>query len=272
MLSLESRSDGVVLVTRRLLMLAAVAVVLGLASDVRAGAQSRAPRIAAASSLNFALKAIGDRYTQQSGQRVDVVFGASGALARQILEGAPFDAFLAADEEFPARLSAAGLTTDQGVVYATGRLVIFAPTGSPLQTDARLDGLSRLLAAGGVSRFAIANPEIAPYGRAAEAVLRRHQLWDRVRPVLARGDTVAQAAQFATSGNAVGALVAESLVKGPELTGRGTYALIPADEHPPLHQRMVLLKRAVAGTDAFYRYLQSADARSILRRYGFETP
>ncbi|MFN7985347.1 MAG: molybdate ABC transporter substrate-binding protein [Vicinamibacterales bacterium] len=243
-----------------------------LAYGHEAVAQGRTPRIAAASSLNFALKEISDSYSRQTGQRVDVVYGASGALARQILEGAPFDAFLAADEEFPARLAAAGVTTDGGVVYATGRLVVFAPSGSPLRVDPALDGLRTLLASRGVSRFAIANPAVAPYGHAAEAVLRKRGLWDGLRSVMVLGDTIAQAAQFATSGNAVGGLIAYSLVKSPELAQRGRYALIPAEDHPPLRQRMVLLKRAVAGTDAFYRYLQSADARAALRRYGFETP
>jgi molybdate transport system substrate-binding protein len=232
----------------------------------------RPPRVAAASSLNFALKDVIQRYTRSGGEHVDVVFGASGTLARQIQDGAPFDLFLAADEEFPARLSSAGLTKDAGVVYAFGRLVIFAPKGSPLEVDGQLEGLGRLLVAGGVRRFAIANPEFAPYGRAAEAVLRKRGVWDRLQPSLVLGSTIAQAAQFATTGNAVGGLVAFSLVKSPELADRGAYALIPPSDHAPLRQRMVLLKTAVPGTDTFYRYLQSEDARAILRQYGFETP
>ena len=135
------------------------------------------------------------------------MFGASGTLTRQIQDGAPFEMFLAADEEFPQQLSAAGLTRDAGVVYAIGRLAIFAPSGSRRSRSIeRLDGLARLVKAGGVSRFAIANPDVAPYGRAAEAVLRKRGLWDALRPHLVLGDTVAQAAQFATTGNAVGGL------------------------------------------------------------------
>ena len=164
--------------------------------------------MAAASSLNSALKDVIQRYTRSGGEHVDVVFGASATLARQIQDGAPFDLFLAADEEFPSRLSSAGLTKDAGVVYAVGRLVIFAPKGSPLEVDGQLEGLGRLLMAGGVRRFAIANPDLAPYGRAAEAVLRTRGLWDRLRPSLVLGGTIAQAAQFATTGNAVGGLVA----------------------------------------------------------------
>jgi molybdate transport system substrate-binding protein len=157
-------------------------------------------------------------------------------------------------------------------VYATGRLALFAPTGSPLKVDARLAGLAELLRSGRVPRFAIANPDIAPYGRAAAAVLRHHGLWDQLRPSLVFGDTVAQAAQFATTGNAVGGLVAYSLVVSPAFANRGTYALVPSTEHEPLRQRMVLLKRAGTSAGHFYEYLQQPSARDTLRRYGFEVP
>jgi molybdate transport system substrate-binding protein len=138
--------------------------------------------------------------------------------------------------------------------------------------DARLDGLARLVKAGRAGRFAIANPEVAPYGKAAEEVLRKHGLWDAIRPHLVMGDTVAQAAQFATTGNAIGGLVAYSLVRGPALADRGTYAVIPEGDHPPLLQRMVLLKRAGATASQFYAYLQGETAREIFRRHGYGTP
>ena len=126
--------------------------------------------------------------------------------------------------------------------------------------------------AGGVSRFAIANPDVAPYGRAAEAVLRKRGLWDALRPNLVLGDTIAQAAQFATTGNAVGGLIAYSLVLGPGFADRGTYAVIPEADHPPLRQRMVLLKRAGPVAARFYAYLQGDAARAILRKHGFAVP
>lgn len=230
------------------------------------------PTIAAAANLNFALKEIAEHFRRDDGASVELVFGASGTLTRQIRDGAPFEMFLAADEEFPTQLSAAGLTRDTGAVYAVGRLAIFAPKGSPLSVDARLDGLSRLLQAGQVTRFAIANPEVAPYGRAAEAVLRTHGLWDALRPALVLGDTIAQAAQFATTGNAVGGLVAYSLVLAPEFGNRGTYAVIPDADYPPLRQRMVLLKRAGTIAERFYRYVLGANARAILQKHGFSLP
>jgi len=235
------------------------------------GAQ-RAPTIAAAANLNFALTEIAKQFERDRGTRIDVVFGASGTLTRQIRDGAPFEMFLAADEEFPNQLTSAGLTRDAGVVYAIGRVVLFAPAGSRLVVDERLEGLSRLLQAGGVTRFAIANPDVAPYGRAAEAVLRKHGLWDAIRSRLVLGDSIAQAAQFATTGNAVGGLIAYSLVNEPALAGRGKYALIPQTDHPPLRQRMVLLKRATAVVEQFYAYMQGAAARTVLMKSGYEVP
>lgn len=247
-----------------------VPVWLALASTI-ATAQTR-PLVAAAANLNFALTEIAAGFARDRGSRIDLVFGASGTLTRQILEGAPFELFLAADEEFGNQLAAAGLTRDGGVVYGVGRLALFAPHGSPLVVDERLDGLARLVRAGGLTRFAIANPDVAPYGKAAEAVLRKHGLWERLRPRLVRGDTIAQAAQFATTGNAVGGLLAYSLVLSTGFAERGRYALIPEADHPPLRQRMVLLKRAGPAAAQFYSYLQGETARAILRKHGYGVP
>jgi molybdate transport system substrate-binding protein len=249
-----------------------MALCLSLGWAVSAAPQRRAPRIAAAANLHSALAAIADQFASETGTPVDLVFGASGTLTRQIQEGAPFELFLAADEDFADQLSRAGLTRDRGVVYATGRLAIFAPTGSPLKVDARLANLASLLRRGGVTRFAIANPDVAPYGQAAEAVLKKRGLWDAIRPRLVLGDTVAQAAQFASAGNAVGGLIAYSIVRSPEFANRGTAAVIPAADHPPLRQRMVLMKRAGAVATQFYAYMQSASARAILQKSGYEVP
>jgi molybdate transport system substrate-binding protein len=243
---------------------------VGITAAFWAGvAAQRPPTIAAAANLNFALTEIKDRFVRERGTPVEIVFGASGTLTRQIQDGAPFELFLAADEEFPKRLTVAGLTRDAGVVYAIGRLVVFAPAGSPLTVDAHLDGLARLVKSSNSGKFAIANPEVAPYGEAAEAVLRKRGLWDLIRPQLVLGDTIAQAAQFATTGNAIGGLIAYSLVLGPGFADRGKYAVIPEGDHPPLRQRMVLLKRAGAVAAQFYTYVQGDAARAILQKHGY---
>jgi molybdate transport system substrate-binding protein len=230
------------------------------------------PIVAAASDLNFALSEIANQFAREQGERVELVFGSSGTLARQVRDGAPFELFLSADEAFVEKLAAAGLTHDRGALYAVGRIVLFAPTGSPMVPADGLNGLARLLANGRVTRFAIANPEHAPYGRAAEAALRRRGLWNDLRPRLVLGDNVSQAAQFAMTGNAVGGIIAYSLALAPNVGSRGTFALIPDSDHAPLRQRMVLLTRAGPVAGRFYRYLQEPPARAILERYGFTLP
>ena len=115
-------------------------------------------------------------------------------------------------------------------------------------------------------------PSTRPYGRAAEAALRKRDLWDALRPRLVLGDNVSQAAQFATTGNAVGGIIAYSLALAPNVRSRGAFALIPEADHAPLRQRMVRLRRAGATADRFYRYLQEPPARAMFERYGFTLP
>ena len=229
-------------------------------------------RVAAAADLQFALGEIADRFASETGDRVDLVSGSSGMLARQIQDGAPFELFLSADESFVHMLMRAGLTRDAGVLYGIGRIVLFAPPASPLVPGEGLEGLERLVASGRVPRFAIANPEHAPYGRAAEQALRKAMVWDALNPSLVLGENVSQAAQFATTGNAVGGIIAYSLALAPAMRQRGTHALIPAEDHDPLRQRMVLLARAGRVAERFYRYLQEPAARDTLARYGFGLP
>lgn len=252
--------------------MAVALTVLAGGLSVQSAPVQRLPVVAAASDLNFALTDIGRRFTADTGQRVELVFGSSGTLTRQIREGAPFEVFLSADETFVAQLHAAGLTKDEGALYGVGRLVLFAPPGSPLVPAEGFVGLRRLVDQGRITRFAIANPEHAPYGRAAEAALRAHGLWDALRPRLVMGENVTQAAQFATTGNAVGGLVAYSLVVAPAMAGRGTFSLVPETDHPPLRQRMVRLKRAGPVGDRFFAYLREPAARAILERHGFTLP
>lgn len=235
-------------------------------------AESQEPVIAAASDLKFALEDIAKAYQAETGKTVKLTMGSSGTFATQIRNGAPFQMFLSADEEFVQRLRADGFARDDGVLYAIGRIVLMAPTGSNLQVDAELKGLGDALRAGKITRFAIANPEHAPYGRRAEEALRHAKLWELVQPRLVLGENISQAAQFATSGSAQGGIIALSLAMAPQMKDLGRYAVIPESWHEPLRQRMVLLKSADAATEAFYRYMQQPAARAIMRRYGFALP
>ena len=252
-------------------MLVASVLLLTGAAPARAeqSSASSGPLVAAASDLQFALDEIAARFRSDTGIAARITYGSSGNFARQIEQGAPFELFLSADEAFIERLARRGLTRGPGDLYAIGRLVIFTPASSQLRPDPRLANLADRLASGTSGRLAIANPEHAPYGRAARQALRALGLWERVQPHLLLGENVSQAAQFAASGNADGGIIAYSLALGPALRDRGSFALLPESLHSPLRQRMVLLRPATSAAERFYQYLRSPASRAILERYGF---
>jgi molybdate transport system substrate-binding protein len=230
------------------------------------------PAVAAASDLQFALQEIAVRFQEDTRHRVKLSFGSSGNFYRQIAQGAPFELYLSADEDYVLKLAAAGHTVDQGTLYATGRIVLFAPHGSPLTVDAQAAGLEAALTEGRIRRFAIANPDHAPYGRAARQALQSLGLWPRLETRLVLGENVSQAAQFATSGSTEGGIFAYSLALSPNVARLGSFVLLAETLHQPLRQRMVLINNAGATAQAFYRYLQQAAARAVFERYGFVLP
>jgi molybdate transport system substrate-binding protein len=230
------------------------------------------PVIAAAADLNYALVEAAEAFKEKTGATVKLVFGSSGNFAAQIQNGAPFDLYLSADEAYVQNLAALGLTDGEGTLYAVGRIGIFAPTGSPLTVDSQLAGLRTAIADSRVKKFAIANPEHAPYGRAAEAALQHAGLWPQIKDLLVLGENVSQATQFATSGSAQGGIIPLSLARAPAMARIGSFALIPETWHPPLRQRMVLLMRANNTARKFYGFMQEPAARAILKRYGFVLP
>lgn len=232
------------------------------------------PPIAAAADLKFALAEVAQAFEKESGHTLKLSFGSSGNFTHQIEQGAPFELFLSADENYIYRLADKGLATNRGTLYAIGRLVLFAPRGSPLKVDGQLSDLRAALADGRIKRFAIANPEHAPYGRAARAALQHAALWEVIQPKLVLGENASQAMQFAAAGSSQGGIVPLSLSKAPEIARLGQFATIPAEWHAaePLRQRMALLKPAGNTARAFYAYLQQPAAREIFKRYGFLLP
>jgi molybdate transport system substrate-binding protein len=249
------------------LLLAAVLLLASLT-----GRAAGAPVVAAASDLRFALEEIAAAFERERGARVKLSLGSSGNFRRQVAAGAPFELFLSADEEYVAALHREGHTLDAGVLYAIGRLVLFAPHGSPVVPDAEMSGLAAAVRAGRVERIAIANPEHAPYGRAAREALQRQGLWDAVKARAVLGENVSQAAQFAASGSAQAGVFAYSLALAPAIAQRGRYVLLPESLHAPLRQRMALLRGAGPVARDFYAYLQQPGARAIFRRHGFALP
>jgi|SRR3954447_17096850 molybdate transport system substrate-binding protein len=228
--------------------------------------------VAAAADLSFALPEIGQAYEKQTGIKLKFSFGASGAITQQIHNGAPFDIFFSADTDYPKQLIAGGEADAASLhEYAIGNLVLWVPAESPL--DVGQKGMDILLDAS-VKKIAIANPQHAPYGRAAVAALKHAGLYDRVADRLVMGENVSQAAQFAESGNAQAGFVALAHAASPTMRGKGKYWQVPAEYYPPLAQGVVVLAHSSHKKEAaeFLNYVNSNEAEEMLRKYGFTLP
>jgi molybdate transport system substrate-binding protein len=193
-------------------------------------------------------------------------------LARQISQGLPLDIFMSADEALVFSVFEGGFAPDKGELYATGRIALLLPINSAFQlpkneADARLTLAGKLQT---VRKFAIANPEHTPYGRAAKEALQSLGLWEQLQSKIVLGDNIDQATQFVTSGAAQAGITALSLALAPEVAAQsGPYWLLPASLHNPLKQRMVILKSAHPTAKALFDFLQTSAAKEVFARYGF---
>jgi molybdate transport system substrate-binding protein len=244
----------------------------GAASAPARSPASDTPAVAAAADLQFALVEVADAFRRETGKQVKLTFGSSGNFTRQIRQGAPYEMFFSADEAFVVDLARGGFARDEGSLYAVGRIVLIVRRGSPLKAEGDLADLKAALGDGRLKKFAIASPQHAPYGRRAEEALRHAGLWEAIKDKLVLGENVAQAAQFATSGNAQGGIIAYSLALSPSVSALGAHSLIPEAWHQPLRQRVALLKNSGPTAQHFYAFVQEKAARAILRRFGFVLP
>ena len=228
--------------------------------------------VAAAADMSAALPQLVDAYTKKTGQTAKLAFGASGNLTSQIRNGAPFDVFLSADEEYPQQLISEGLASKETLYrYAVGRLVLWVPNDSPLDlSKLRINALLDP----SVKKISIANPATAPYGRAAAATLRHFGIYDQVSSRLVVGENISQAAQFVESGNAQAGLVALSHALAPAMKDEGRYWEIPLDAYPTLNQAAVVLSKSKQQDAArkFLQFLRTAEATALLAKYGFTLP
>jgi len=228
--------------------------------------------VAAAADLSTALPQIATKYKAQTGRDVKLTFGSSSNLTTQIRNGAPFDVFFSADEDYPKQLCTDGLADSSTLYrYALGRLVLWVPKESPV--DLRKLGMRALLDPA-IKKVSIANPQHAPYGRAAEAALRQSGVYGQVSAKLVLGENVSQAAQFVESGNAQAGLIALSHALAPALKDKGRYWPVPLDSYPVLNQAAVVLShsRQQEGARKFLEFLRSPEAASLLQTYGFSLP
>ncbi len=231
-----------------------------LAAALAAPAAAADVTVAVASNFAAPAAAIAARFEAATGHRVVLSPGSTGRHYSQIAHGAPFDVFLAADAERPARLEGEGLAlAGSRFTYAVGRLVLWSPRPDLVDTT------GGVLGGGGFAHVALANVDLAPYGRGARQALEALGLWGAIEARLVRGENIAQAYAFVASGAADLGFVARSQAEG------GSAWLVPADLHEPIVQQAVLLRDEPAAR-AFLEFLRGDEARAIIESYRYEAP
>jgi molybdate transport system substrate-binding protein len=227
--------------------------------------------VAAASDLTYAMNEIAANFEKATGCTVRLSLGSSGNFLTQIENGAPFDVFFSADIAYPEKLEAEGLAAPgSAYVYAIGKIALWT------RNDSRVD-VGRGLAAlrePSVRKIAIANPEHAPYGRAAEQALRQSGVYEAVKDRLVLGENISQAAEFVESGNADAGILALSLVVSPAMKDKGRAWNIPEKFYTPIEQGAVVLRAAAnpQGAREFLDYIKMPATAALLERYGFVLP
>jgi len=227
--------------------------------------------VAAASDLSSVFPEIATRFEKETGKKVRMNFGSSGQFFLQIENGAPFDLFFSADLRYVLRLNSEGLLdSDSMYKYAVGKLVLYVPNNSAIDPKQGL----RALRSSAVHRIAIANPEHAPYGRAAVEALRREGLYEELQGKLVMGENISHAAQFVQSGNADAGLLALSIARSTAMQSAGRYAELPPTDYAPLVQTAATLKSSRNKWTAaeFLAFIRRPEISALLSHYGFALP
>lgn len=223
-------------------------------------------RVAVASNFANTMREISGRFEEQTGHEVILAFASTGKHYAQIKNGAPFDAFFGADTERPERLEKEGLAVaGSRFTYALGTLVLWSPE------IGMVDAAGKVLELGGFRFLSLANPKLAPYGRAAQEVLKGRALWQSLQPRMVRGENIGQAFQFVISGNAELGFVARSQIDKPGEAIAGSWWEIPVDLYSPIAQQAVLLSESTAARELL-AFVRGQEALDILRSYGYRTP
>jgi molybdate transport system substrate-binding protein len=255
--------------TNRVVWLGLVALVFLLRIELRA--QQAEVRVAAAADLQFAMADLMERYRGQTGNAISVTYGSSGNFFTQILNGAPFDLFFSADSDYPRQLVIAGLADPATFYkYALGRMVLWVPVGSKIDVT---NQKWQALLDSSVQKIAIANPEHAPYGRAAVAAMQKAGVYEKAKGKLVLGENISQAAQFVQSGNAQIGVIALSLAVSPAMND-GKRWEIPIETYPAIEQGAIVLANARNKEAArmFLEFVKSESGKETLGKYGFAVP
>lgn len=226
---------------------------------------AQALRVATAANLQSVITVLQKDFKQKTNIDIEPIVGSSGKLVAQIKNGAPYDIFLSADMKYPESLYKDGLTTKAPVVYAYGSLIICSTK------NIGFENWERTLLTPRIKKIAIANPAVAPYGKAASEVLQKKGILDNVRSKMVFGESISQVNTYITTGVVDVGFTTRALLKDPANKTALYWKNIDPNSYPPIKQGVVILKRAAANPDAekFYNYLLSADAKKIFEQYGY---
>jgi molybdate transport system substrate-binding protein len=226
--------------------------------------------VAVAANMKDAFAEINTAFKVAGNPDIRIVYGSSGNFTAQIMNGAPFHLLISADEHFPIELYKKGKAIDQGVVYATGKLVIISKNSAGISlTDSKNELIKAISKA---NKIALAKPELAPYGKAAIEYLKAEGLWDIAKDKLIYGDNIGIATMYVVTGAADLGFTALSLAKSAEVAKETNFILVNSKLYEPIAQRMVLIKGAPREAIALYQFMQSPQAKLILQKYGYSTP
>jgi len=226
--------------------------------------------IAVAANMKDAFSEIHAAFKAGGGSDLRVVYGSSGNFAAQIMNGAPFNLLISADERFPLELYKNGKTVDSGVVYAIGKLAFISKKSSDIQIGESREALAKAITK--ANKIAIAKPELAPYGKAAVEYMKAEGLWDLAKEKLIYGDNIGIATMYVLTGAADVGFTALSLAKSAEVSKETHFVLLNSKLYEPIKQRMVLIKGAPREAMALYQFMQTPQAKLILQKYGYTTP
>jgi len=233
-------------------------------------AQAQTTSIAVAANMKDTFLEINAAFRLTGKPNPKVIYGSSGNFTAQIMNGAPFNLLISADERFPLELYRNGKTVDEGKVYAIGKLVMFTKNSSGIKLSS--DKADLIKAITSANKVSIAKPELAPYGRAAVEYMKAEGLWDLAKDKLVYGDNISVATMFVSSGAADIGFTALSLVKTPELAKDTNYILADDKRYDPIKQRMVLMKGAPQEAVDLYQFMQTSQVKNILLKYGYTVP
>jgi molybdate transport system substrate-binding protein len=245
-----------------------LAILFGLSGGLCAAQEMT---VAAAADLQFVMQDVGVRFQSETGKSVKMIYGSSGNFTQQLQNGAPFDMFFSANLDYPKQLDAAGLT-EPGTFYqyAIGKIVVWVPNDSKLDLSS---GLKALLNPS-IKKIAIANPQHAPYGKAAVAAMQKENIYDQVKDKFVLGENISQTATFVASGSADVGIIALSLALSPNMKDKGRYAEVPGGDYPAIEQACVIIRSSKNKDIArqFLKFIQSPPIKELFNKYGFAIP